>query len=1034
MLKASQKQVVQEAKGKAPPLPTPVISGVVVGEVDVHTVSLAWSAATSNNGSPIEDGIKREVRYVIDMAPCVYDKSGTVPLPQKFGNIYNGPDLSCIAKDLSPGKPYAFRGKVEATQAKQGPWTKVVVAKTKQTTPKEPRNFTIMTKKRNNLILKWAGPECDGGAAVKEYVMLWDEGKVDLKDNQFVVVYKGSDKKFKVDKNMSPGSPYRFRIYAVNEIGSGEQTETKTFRTAAGPPNRPSPVYIIDCDASTLELGWHTPEGNGAEVAEYTLEMDKSHEGYGYQNIYTGPDTRFTVTGLKRCTGYTFRVSARNAQGTSKPSDTAKHTTGAEAPSAPPSPGLVDESLNSIRLAFENPIDTGGSDIRSFVLQMDNGTMATAKKFNVSGKFFDVYRGPLTDVTIPNLLPGTVYQCRLSCSNKIGSSPFSKAVLVGTNPERPGPPSSPSVQAVAGCSNQIRVQWMPPQILGGAHIDKYSLQMRKINENPPPPWKTVFVGPALEYTASGLAPGVSYEFRVSATNKAGESEYSEGGSAESNADKPSSPREFTVENITATSLVLKWKQADGNGSPVTEYVVFSGTTPKSNSKEMSQFTQVYAGLQLTTTINNVAPATEYSFQVQAKNKVGPGPATPTITARTLCAAPEQPSPPRVIQTEGSTAQIKWQKPLTNGEPITSYSIQIEGMATRLPVEECEDLTYMIVDMVPKQKYKVRLQATNKMGDSLFSRSATVSSGAIPPPQPRLELVTPTSKTLKLRWKFPKGMDAISSIVEQQNWWGGFDVVYTGTQTTCKVLKLAPNKSYVFRACGVNEAGQGLFGPPGQFSTVAEAIPTADTPEFNILNENDEKDPNVDIQLGLPTEFADVQKLVVELQLRCAKDGVDEHDVILSAGDNNNTITVSNKLSTVYIGRDTTLVIKSGLIAGASYEGRMRFCLENADNQSKEDILGTSVGAYSATVSFHYGEKEQDVIEEEDDDDDVDEKVETEKVIKEENKKVATKKKDDLDLVSIYKSTNVFLAQYDLDLLTVVIGIIAIIIVALIFIL
>ena len=42
-------------------------------------------------------------------------------------------------------------------------------------------------------------------------------------------------------------------------------------------------------------------------------------------------------------------------------------------------------------------------------------------------------------------------------------------------------------------------------------------------------------------------------------------------------------------------------------------------------------------------------------------------------------------------------------------------------------------------------------------------------------------------------------------------------------------KLAANKEYTFRACGVNGAGKGSFGPPGVFNTLVEPLQMMEPP-------------------------------------------------------------------------------------------------------------------------------------------------------------------------------------------------------------
>ena len=229
-------------------------------------------------------------------------------------------------------------------------------------------------------------------------------------------------------------------------------------------------------------------------------------------------------------------------------------------------------------------------------------------------------------------------------------------------------------------------------------------------------------------------------------------------------------------------------------------------------------------------MSELLPATDYYFRVIAVNSVGTGKPSAVLKATTACNSPDTPAPPRVVATTPTSITIQWANPRAHGAEISSYSVQVDGAATRLQADAVgAGLSYTIAGLEPKQKYKIKIQATNSVGDSHYSKHTTATTAAIAPLQPRLELVSASHKALTVKWRFPKDVVAVSSVVELRNWWGGFDVVYAGTMTTVKVPKLAPNKVYTLRACGVNSAGKGMFGAPGIFSTLIEPLQMMDSP-------------------------------------------------------------------------------------------------------------------------------------------------------------------------------------------------------------
>lgn len=53
-------------------------------------------------------------------------------------------------------------------------------------------------KRATNLTLKWSAPDEPGGALKIQYILQWDEGHGDRDEADFVVLYKGDERRFKV--------------------------------------------------------------------------------------------------------------------------------------------------------------------------------------------------------------------------------------------------------------------------------------------------------------------------------------------------------------------------------------------------------------------------------------------------------------------------------------------------------------------------------------------------------------------------------------------------------------------------------------------------------------------------------------------------------------------------------------------------------------------------------------------------------------------------------------------------------------------
>ena len=122
----------------------------------------------------------------------------------------------------------------------------------------------------------------------------------------------------------------------------------------------------------------------------------------------------------------------------------------------------------------------------------------------------------------------------------------------------------------------------------------------------------------LEETVPGLTNGQQYAFEVRAVNSAGPGAPAR--TAATPLGMPSVP-----ESLTATGgdgeVVLEWTEpADDGGSPVTGY----GYRYAAGQAVPEDVTWRDAGTELTATVSGLENETRYTFEVRARNRVGPG--------------------------------------------------------------------------------------------------------------------------------------------------------------------------------------------------------------------------------------------------------------------------------------------------------------------------------------------------------------------------------------------------------------------------
>lgn len=251
-----------------------------------------------------------------------------------------------------------------------------------------------------------------------------------------------------------------------------------------GAPSRPS---VIEGDAQ-LTVSWLPPvDPGGAPISGYRVEW------FGGSRAVGAEQTTLVVSGLTNGLAYAVVVSATNAFGTgpaSEPSPTAS-------PGAAPSPPTMTSAIGGSGQAIVSwaAADPRGRPVTVYTVTASNGRRLTARD---------------TRATFTGLEPGQ-YTFSVTATNALGTSaPSAPSNEVTVTVRLPGPPLG-VLGKVTGTG--ALVQWSAPRT-GGAPT---GYVVRALPGGP-----SATTGGATEATIAGLTPGLSYRFRVSATNQAGE--------------------------------------------------------------------------------------------------------------------------------------------------------------------------------------------------------------------------------------------------------------------------------------------------------------------------------------------------------------------------------------------------------------------------------------------------------------------------------------------------------------------------------
>lgn len=455
----------------------------VKGKIHAHTFKAKWDPPTDRGGAEIQ-------LYHLEIS------SGA-----GFERIYSGPIAEALCDRLNPGTTYQVRVMCEGPGG-SSQFSELLTVTTEAVVPDAPSPpFCANPPGPYAAVLRWEGPEYNGGAPVTEYEV---EVASELSSERRLV-FKGKDTVCVV-KSLLPGEHYKVQLRALNRIGAGAWSDEYTFRAGAASPNVPDIPSITIRSPTHLTISWNEPHNNGAEITEYRLENSITDTDGSYTIVYQGVHTTTDVRNLIPFTTYYFRVCAANAAGVSHFSEKAEiHT-----PAAPPNPPTLESyeiSSSDILLQWNEP-DSNGSDILFYNIECGDRLITTTDRIP-------------TEYLIENLQPETPYKIKLQAVNEIGMSAFSLAKKLTTLPL---PPAPPKLECYGIGCNFLKLKWGEKN---AKNLDFKRFHLEMYN-NRSKEFQNIYSGTCYTFKVNKLQEMTGYTFRICAeTDYAGTGDYSE---------------------------------------------------------------------------------------------------------------------------------------------------------------------------------------------------------------------------------------------------------------------------------------------------------------------------------------------------------------------------------------------------------------------------------------------------------------------------------------------------------------------------
>ncbi|MGD0844412.1 MAG: DUF1566 domain-containing protein [Geobacteraceae bacterium] len=369
-------------------------------------------------------------------------------------------------------------------------------------------------------------------------------------------------------------------------------------------------------------------------------------------------------------------------------------------------------------------------------------------------------------------------------------------------------PDPPLVGSATANYGKATITFTPPANNGGSAITSYTVTSDPEN-------KTA-TGTSSPITITGLTEGQTYSFTVTATNAVGTGAASSPSNSVTLKDFPGAPTGATAFAADSQATVRFIAPVDIGGSAITGYTVtsFPGSF-------------IATGKTSPITVTGLANGSDYTFTVAATNTAGTGPESSPSNSVTVM------KPAFIINngslyTKSATVRLTLSFPSatsmcfnTTGKGWSSWENYSPTKSLTLP--SGDDLKTVLVNFRDKQRIGYVYSA------AIFLDTKAPTNGTL--------TITPASGSLSLNWT---GFNDATSGIKSYRLVAGTSSapacsatpIYTGPDTSFSHTNLTLNKTYHYRVCAIDAAGNISTGATATWKVLSEYTPPAGTVVIN----------------------------------------------------------------------------------------------------------------------------------------------------------------------------------------------------------
>ncbi|MDD5595136.1 MAG: fibronectin type III domain-containing protein, partial [Candidatus Omnitrophica bacterium] len=622
-----------------------------------------------------------------------------------------------------------------------------------------------------------------------------------MEGTDFAVIYiVNADQNSYSDMGLSPLIKFYYRVRAYNTAGQSEYSNIADATTPQSLPAAPTALGAYAISANEIGITWIDNSNN-----EEGFKIERRTQDTEFTQIDTigANSTNYNSKNLIPNTQYYFRVRAFNKVGNSEYSNVDSTSTYTGIPNAPSELSALATSSSQIDLNWK---DNSHNEV-GFILERHLEGMDFA--------VITILNADTTTYRDIGISPNTKFYYRIRAYNTAGQSEYSNIADATTPQSLPIAPTALGVSISSAI--QIRITWVDNsnneagfRIERSLKPDTDFSQIATVGAN-----TNIF-------DDTGINLDNTYYYRVCAYNSAGNSEYTNIGTAPLNPGIPTQPSGLAAAVVSSSQINLSWQDNSDNetGFKIERHI------------EGAEFIEVRIVNAAVTNYSDTQldEKTKYYYRVRAFNLVGNSGYSNIAQATTSLAVPGAPTALAAVTASANEIRLYWVRNSTNEDGFKiERSLKADADFKQVGTVGAGLESFSDGGLGANTTYYYRVFAYNAAGNSVVTNIAHATTSPVLPNVPSdLIAVASSAQEIDLSWKDNSNNETGFKIERHLE---GTDFVEIGivnaNVTTYSNTQLSAATKYYYRVRAMNLLGDSDASNIAQ-ATTPQSIPAAPT--------------------------------------------------------------------------------------------------------------------------------------------------------------------------------------------------------------